>query len=109
MARYYFENIKHPDIILPFSSDIQDNVFHIFPIMTHSRYRLKEYLASNRIETMIHYPIPPHKQKAYKIWNNSSFPITEKIHDEELSLPLNQSLSMNDVKTITEVLNKWNI
>lgn len=107
MARFYFDKIKHPDIKLPFASDIRDNVFHIFPVLTRHRNELQEYLTLHKVETIIHYPIPPHKQKAFKFWNNLSYPVTEKIHDEELSLPLNQSLTMDDINTITEITNKW--
>lgn len=107
MARFYFDKIKHPDIKLPFASDIRDNVFHVFPVLTQHRNELQEYLTLHKVETMIHYPIPPHKQKAFKFWNNLSYPVTEKIHDEELSLPLNQSLTMDDINTITEITNKW--
>ena len=66
-----------------------------------------QYLTENGIQTVIHYPIPPHKQECYKEWNELSFPITEKIHQEELSLPMSPMLTEDEVKKVVELLNKW--
>jgi dTDP-4-amino-4,6-dideoxygalactose transaminase len=73
----------------------------LFVIRTTNRTELQSYLSQNGIQTVIHYPIPPHKQKALKDWNNLSFPITEKIHDEVLSLPISPVLTMNEVDFIS--------
>lgn len=106
-ARYYIEHIKHPDIILPKVENWDSHVFHIFPIRTSRRYELQKYLTENGIQTNIHYPIPPHKQECYKEWNGMSFPITEKIHAEELSLPMSPVMTAEELNKVVEVLNTW--
>ncbi len=107
VARYYMENIKHPDIILPKVDDWDGHVFHIFPIRSSRRDNLQKYLIENGIQTIIHYPIPPHKQECYKDWNSLSFPITEKIHQEELSLPISPVLDMDEVNIVVGVINAF--
>lgn len=107
VAKYYIENIKHPDIILPVVNDWDAHVFHIFTIRTSRRDELQQYLLENGVQTLIHYPIPPHKQICYKEWNDFSFSITEKIHDEELSLPISPVMSVDDVVAVVEVLNSF--
>lgn len=107
IARYYIENINHQDIHLPLITDWDAHVFHLFPIFTKKRDELQKYLIDNGIQTNIHYPIPPHKQNCYKEWNKLSLPITEKIHHEELSLPISPVLAENEVKKVVKVLNNW--
>jgi dTDP-4-amino-4,6-dideoxygalactose transaminase len=107
VAKYYIENINHQDIKLPIIKDWNAHVFHIFPILSIRRDELQEYLKKNDIQTLIHYPIPPHKQLCYKEWNSLSFPITEQIHNEELSLPMSPVLSEEDMKMIVKIINKW--
>ena len=107
IAKNYINNIKNNAIILPSVTDWDSNVFHIFPIRTKGRDRLQEYLGNKGIETLIHYPIPPHKQECYKEWNELSFPITEKIHDEELSIPLSPILNDECAEYIIEALNSY--
>lgn len=107
IAKYYIENIKHPEIILPNIKDWQSHVFHIFTVRTSKRDRIQNYLKENGVQTMIHYPIPPHKQKAYKEWNNLSFPITEKIHNEELSLPMSQVLTIEEAQKVVSLINNF--
>lgn len=107
VARFYLQNIEHPDIKLPDIKDWNANVFHLFPILTPRRDELQRYLYDNGVHTLIHYPIPPHKQKCYKEWNHLSFPITEKIHNEELSLPISPVVTEKEVEFIVELLNKW--
>lgn len=109
VAKYYIENITNPDIITPIVKDWDAHVFHIFTIRCKRRDELQKYLADNGIQTVIHYPIPPHKQECYKEWNNLSFPITEQIHDEELSLPMSPVMEDSEVRNVVEVLNKWKI
>ena len=104
VADYYINNVKHPDIILPTPSD---SVYHIFPILCERRDELQQYLKENGVETMIHYPIPPHKQACYKEWNNLSFPITERIHRQELSLPCHQALKKEEADQIVSLLNRF--
>ena len=72
-----------------------------------SRDELQKYLADNGIQTIIHYPIPPHKQECYKEWNDLSFPITEQIHNEELSLPMSPVMTMDEIKEVVDLLNNW--
>lgn len=103
IADEYIANIHHELITLPSA----EGVHHIFPILTPERDSLQKYLHENGIGTMIHYPIPPHKQQAYAEWNNLSFPITEHIHACELSLPLNQAMTDEEVAYVIKVINNW--
>jgi dTDP-4-amino-4,6-dideoxygalactose transaminase len=107
IAKRYLSEIKNDKIILPFWDFSDNHVFHLFVIRTSKRDDLQAYLTQNNIQTVIHYQIPPHKQKALVKWNNLSFPITEKIHQEVLSLPLNPVLTADEVSFIIEVLNKY--
>jgi dTDP-4-amino-4,6-dideoxygalactose transaminase len=77
----------------------------LFVIRTKQRDKLQSYLAANDIQTLIHYPIPPHKQVAYAEWNNLSFPITEQIHSEVLSLPISPVLNMEEIEKVIETIN----
>ena len=104
-ASYYFKNIKNFDIILP--NIRTDSVWHLFVIRTTKREELQKYLLNNGIQTFIHYPIPPHKQEAYTEWNNDSYPISEQIHDEVLSLPISGIQSLEDTKKIVKVINEY--
>lgn len=108
IAKYYIENITNPNIITPKVSDWDAHVFHIFPIRCKQRDELQKYLIEKGIQTIIHYPIPPHKQECYKEWNNLSFPITEQIHNEELSLPMSPVISKEEVDIVISTLNNWN-
>jgi dTDP-4-amino-4,6-dideoxygalactose transaminase len=84
-----------------------NHVFHLFVIRTQNRTNLQDYLYQNGIQTVIHYPVPPHNQKALSDWNHLSFPITQKIHDEVLSLPISPVLTMDEVDFIIAVLNQY--
>ena len=94
-------------ISLPMKNGDADNVFHIFPVLCKTRDRLQEYLAGKGVGTMIHYPIPPHKQVCYKEWSNLSLPVTEMIHSEELSIPCNPCMTNEDVETVVKALNEY--
>jgi dTDP-4-amino-4,6-dideoxygalactose transaminase len=107
VAKRYLAEISNEKIIVPQWDLSSNHVFHLFVIRTENRIELQNYLSMNGIQTVIHYPIPPHKQKALSGWNNLSFPITEKIHDEVLSLPISPVLTMNEVGFIIAVLNKY--
>jgi dTDP-4-amino-4,6-dideoxygalactose transaminase len=112
IAQYYCENIKNDNIILPSTFDLQlstlsSHVWHVFVIRTQKRDTLQKYLSENGIQTLIHYPIPPHKQLAYKEWNNLSFPITEQIHNEVLSLPISQVMNENEYEIVAGLLNRF--
>ena len=117
IARYYCENITHPEITLPVEKEHfklstlnfkLNHVFHLFVIRHPLRDELQKYLTAKGIQTLIHYPIPPHKQGAYREWNNLSFPLTEQIHNEVLSLPISQVLSDNEVEKIVDIINNFN-
>ena len=106
IAKAYLEGINNPHITLIKDND-RDNVYHIFPILSPSRDRLQQYLKDNGIETMIHYPIPPHQQEAYKEWNEQHYPITEFIHQQELSLPCNPTMTDEEVYQIIYSINMY--
>ncbi|MEZ0129110.1 DegT/DnrJ/EryC1/StrS family aminotransferase [Flavobacterium sp. LBUM151] len=107
IAKRYLAEIKNSKIILPFWDFSESHVFHLFVIRTENREELQEYLTQNDIHTVIHYPVPPHKQKAFPEWNKLSFPITEKIHNEVLSLPISPVLSDDEVSFVINVINKY--
>ncbi len=110
IAKRYLTEIENDKIILPLLSlqgTKQSHVFHLFVIRTENRKKLQQYLLENGIQTMIHYPIPPHKQKAFLNWNHLSFPITEKIHQEVLSLPISPVMTMDEVSFVISILNKY--
>lgn len=107
IAKYYIDNITNPAIVTPIVKDWDAHVFHLFPIRTKRRNELQKFLADNGVQTIIHYPVPPHKQECYKEWNSLSLPITEQIHNEELSLPMSQGMTEKEVKMVVEVLNGW--
>jgi dTDP-4-amino-4,6-dideoxygalactose transaminase len=107
IAKRYLSEIKNNKIQLPICNNFNDHVFHLFVIRTESRDTLQEYLYANGIETVIHYPIPPHKQKALQEFNHLSLPITEKIHQEVLSLPMSSVLSDEEITYIIATLNSY--
>ena len=108
VAKKYIEGIKNPKVILPKVLDWNQHVFHIFPILCEQRDELQKYFESNGIGTNIHYPIPPHKQECYKEWNLLSLPVTEKIHKEELSIPMSPCLTLEQINYVINTINKWN-
>lgn len=107
IAKRYLSEIKNDKIILPFWNLSKNHVFHLFVIRTQNRLNLQEYLRQHNIQTVIHYPIPPHNQKALSAWNHLSFPISQKIHDEVLSLPISPVLTMDEVSHIIVILNQY--
>jgi dTDP-4-amino-4,6-dideoxygalactose transaminase len=107
IAEYYLEHIKHPQLFLPTLTCKQNHVWHLFVVRTQNRDALQNYLQLNGIQTLIHYPIPPHKQQAYKEWNGYNYPISEQIHDEVLSLPISSVQSLEDSKKVVGVINEY--
>ncbi|MEI3254144.1 MAG: DegT/DnrJ/EryC1/StrS family aminotransferase [Candidatus Gastranaerophilaceae bacterium] len=107
IAKFYRENIKNPNIILPQLKEEENHVWHIFAVRINDRDRLKKYLEGNGIETNIHYPTAPHKQECYKEWHHLSFPVSEKIHKEILSLPISPVLTNEEVTKIVKVINDY--
>ncbi|WP_151802438.1 DegT/DnrJ/EryC1/StrS family aminotransferase [Acinetobacter guillouiae] len=111
IASLYLTQIKNSEIILP-NLDIdaikyQQHVWHLFVIRSKNRQDLQQYLDKNGVQTLIHYPVPPHKQKAYEEWNNMSFPISEQIHSEIMSLPLGPTMNLDDVYKIIKLCNDF--
>lgn len=109
IAEMYINGITNPAVITPKVTDRDAHVFHIFPIRTEKRDELQNYLTEHGVQTNIHYPIAPHKQECYKDWNSWSFPITEKIHAEELSLPISPVLTDEEVNEVIRVINLWEL
>ncbi len=107
ISKYYRENIKNIKIILPKTYDENSHVWHVFAVKCKERDNLQEYLKQNDIQTLIHYPIPPHKQLAYKEWNDLSFPVTEEIHNTILSLPISPVMTDEEVERVVEVINEY--
>ena len=110
LARLYVEGIQNPLITLPnIPLHAEEHVFHVFAIRCPARKELQEYLSRFGIQTIIHYPIPPHKQKAFSEWNERRLPITERIHNEILSLPISPIMSHEQVKRIVKIVNDFNV
>ncbi len=107
IAKRYLSEIKNDKIVLPQWDESNNHVFHLFLIRTDNRLALQNYLKECGVETMIHYPIPPHKQKALATWNHLSLPITEQIHNEVLSIPMNSSLTNDEIDQIIQKLNQY--
>lgn len=107
LASFYYANINNPYITLPSRIPDENNVYHQFPIFCERRNELQEYLKDNGIQTLIHYPIPPHKQECYIEWNERSYPITEKIHEQELSIPMNQVINNDEARMVVDAINNY--
>lgn len=107
IAHQYLSKIKNPQINLPQLTDDLSHVWHLFVVRTKNRQSLEKHLQDNGIQTLVHYPLPPHKQKAFKEWNHLKFPITETVHQSVLSLPLNPYLKKQDIKKIIKVCNEY--
>jgi len=107
IAKEYLKNIENTIIELPLYNDSEEHVFHLFVIRCAERERLQSYLADQGIQTLIHYPIPPHLQEAYNAWEDLNLPITESIHRQVLSLPISPIMSDQDVKSVIESINKF--
>lgn len=107
-ARFYLEHIRNSNIILPFVPDFATPVWHMFVVRTADRNRLQEHLTDRGIQTLIHYPVPPHKQKAYGQLNGASYRITEKICNEVLSLPMGPFMRREDTERVVNAVNEFN-
>ncbi len=114
IASYYINNIKNDLITLPFSkqtniTDLQSHVWHVFAVRVEDRKDFQNYLSDNGIQTVIHYPIPPHKQQAYPEWNSDCYPVSEKIHSQIISLPISPVMNDEDVETVCKVINSYKL
>ncbi len=113
IGKFYCDNISNPDIVIPinnkhfFLKNKMSYNGHLFVIRHPQRDILQAYLTENNVQTLIHYPIPPHKQQAYEKWHKLSFPITEQIHNEVLSLPISPTITIDEAKKVTETLNDF--
>lgn len=107
IANYYYDHIENPLIKLPKRLHNANNVYHIFPILCEKRDELQQYLLDNGVQTLIHYPIPPHQQECYYDYRQFSLPITEQIHNQELSLPISPVLRNVDVEDVCVALNSF--
>jgi dTDP-4-amino-4,6-dideoxygalactose transaminase len=108
IAEKYLNEIHNPKVILPILKDPSAHVWHLFVVRTQNRNKLQNFLTERGIQTMIHYPIPPHKQKAYIELNSLSFPISERLHREVLSLPISPVLSLDETNYIINSINSYN-
>ena len=106
-AGKYIAGIKNPAITLPETKAYSENVFHLFPIFCEKRDELQTYLKENGIGTVIHYPIPPHKQQCYSQFADLSLPVTERIHNTELSLPIGPAITDEQLQYVIDTINKW--
>ena len=109
VANYYYDHISNPLITMPDRLPDELNAYHLFPILVGNGKRdaLHEYLVQNGVGTVIHYPIAPHKQECYKEWNNRCFPITERIANEELSLPIGPAITLEEVAKVITTINQF--
>lgn len=105
IALRYIREISNPLLRLPSEEYAKNSVHHIFPVLCQQRDRLQEYLREHGVETIIHYPIPPHQQPCYAAWNTLKLPVTEEIHQQELSIPLHPLLTEEEITYIIDLLN----
>lgn len=105
IASLYMNKVNNPQLVIPQCD--RDSVWHIFPILSERREELQAYLTAHDVGTEIHYPIPPHLQRCYQSWNTLSFPITERIHLQELSLPCHPAMTDEDAEIIIQFLNSF--
>lgn len=109
IAGVYLENIRNPAVQLPQTVSSEQHVWHLFVIRTSQRAALQQHLAEQGIQTLIHYPIPPHQQQAYQEWRGHSYPISEAMHQEVLSLPMGPTLSEDQVRRVAVAVNDFTI
>tara|TARA_B110000027_G_C16116419_1_gene300362 strand:+ start:472 stop:1572 length:1101 start_codon:yes stop_codon:yes gene_type:complete len=107
IANYYLKHIKSRAIILPKVLNEEGHVWHLFVIRTVKREELQKYLYNNGVEIIIHYPIPPNKQKCYKEMNNIDFELTNQIHSEVLSLPISPVMTYEEINQVVKLINNW--
>ena len=107
IAKRYLVEMKNPKITLPHADTVENDVWHLFVVRVEERDNFREYLSQNGIGTDVHYPIAPHKQLVYQNWQNLQFPITEKIHETVVSLPLNTILTQQEISYIIQIVNEY--
>ena len=107
IAKLYLDGIRNEKLILPEAGNDESHVWHLFVVRTKERDKFQKHLLESGIETLIHYPVPPHKQKAYSEWNAQKYPITEEIHNTVLSLPLYPTLTEEEIQKVIEACNAF--
>ncbi len=107
LADVYRTSIRNEEVILPFEATYATHVYHLFAILHPRRDALQQYLLEKGVQTMIHYPLPPHQQEAFRQWSGWSFPVTEKIHQQELSLPISPVHSNEEIAYVADVINQF--
>ena len=108
VAAYYYDNIKNSLITLPKHMSDANNVYHLFPVLCERRDELQQYLKENDVQTLIHYPIPPHKQECYVgVWKDLCLPISERLAKEELSIPISQTITIHDAEMVVGLMNRF--
>jgi dTDP-4-amino-4,6-dideoxygalactose transaminase len=107
IANYYYDRINNPLVTLPQRLPDAQNVYHLFPVLCPQRDQLQQHLTDSGIQTLIHYPIPPHQQQCYKELSLLSLPVTERIHQQELSLPISPVLTDEEARMVVEALNAF--
>lgn len=114
IAKFYLEGINNPLLILPltlemFEENTERHVWHLFVVRSETREALQKHLSAHDIQTLIHYPIPPHKQTAYQVWNTCSYPLTEQLHEQVLSLPISPVMSLEDAQKVVVACNNFSL
>ena len=109
IGRRYEQEISNPLVWLPRPMADGENVYHLFPVFSAERDALQQYLMEHGVETLVHYPVPPHRQKCYSEWNNLSLPITEQLSREELSLPMSPVLTDEEVSEVIRLVNEFKV
>ena len=107
VAEYYLANIDNPCIQLPVPGERESHVWHLFVVRTDNREELQQHLRENKVQTLIHYPLPPHKQQAYEEWSSLSYPVTESMHNSVLSLPIGPTLPVSESGVVSSSCNSW--
>ncbi|MEX0996450.1 MAG: DegT/DnrJ/EryC1/StrS family aminotransferase [Flavobacteriaceae bacterium] len=107
IAKSYLTQLSNKKVILPAVPDIDAHVFHLFVIRVANREEFINYMEKNGVGTLIHYPVAPHKQKAFSEWNHLSFPVTEMIHETVVSIPMSPVMTDEEVRRVVEVVNSF--
>lgn len=107
VAKAYLEDINNQLIELPVVEDVNAHVWHLFVIKTTQRIELAQHLNDNGVQSLIHYPIPPHKQLAYQEWKGQSLPISEEIHDQVLSIPISSIMTIKQINSVISIINNY--
>ncbi|MBN9705166.1 DegT/DnrJ/EryC1/StrS family aminotransferase [Enterobacter roggenkampii] len=105
IAQRYLSEIKNPLVELPYIENMENHVWHLFVLKTNQREELQRWLNKHNIQSLIHYPIPPHKQNAYNDMKELSLPLTESLHAKVLSIPMDPTMSDEDINSVINALN----